>query len=193
MITRKTFVGATLLLALAAFGVSMAMSWQMNANPQHLSAAAWKTTFSSAPEMIRGVDAVVLAQAVATKPSRVAASEDGSDSLPFEVTEFTVLRGLKGVAAGEAVAVERAGGSDEKGSPVYLDADGGDFEVGRTYLLFLNRQEEGPYYYQVNPAGRYSVEAGRLKAAVEPSGDVESSFHGRTTREALRLVRSVQE
>ncbi|HET9866057.1 MAG TPA: hypothetical protein VFQ06_02100, partial [Nitrospira sp.] len=84
--------------------------------------------------------------------------------------------------------VERAGGVDPEGNPVHLNADGGDFELGNSYLLFLKRQEDGPYYYQVNDQGRYQVEGGRLKG-VDKDDEVSAKFHDRTLEEGIRIVK----
>jgi hypothetical protein len=96
---------------------------------------------------------------------------------------------VKGTTDGASIHVERAGGSDETGARNFIDADGGDFEAGRTYLLFLNRQEDGPYFYQVNDEGRFEVAAGRLRA-VAPDGRAAAPLHGRSVAEALRLLRA---
>jgi hypothetical protein len=86
------------------------------------------------------------------------------------------------------VYVERAGGVDHEGNQVYLDADGGDFEVGNSYLLFLKQQEDGPYFYQVNDQGRYHVEGGRLKG-VDKDDEVSMMLHDRPVEEGLRMVK----
>ncbi len=190
MITRKTFT--TLTLALAALGLagSAYLGWQAHAAkaaPVTLSHAAWKVRFDAPSDLARGVDAVVLATAVSERPGRVAFSENGEDSLPFEEVTFEVVRGFKGARNGEQVVVERAGGIDYEGNNVLLDADGGPFETGSTYLLFLMHQEDGPFYYQVNDQGRFLVEDDRL-VAVSEGDDVASFFHGKPLAEGMRAI-----
>lgn len=85
----------------------------------------------------------MLGRAIDKQPGRIAYSANGEDALPFEVVAFQVLNGLKGKNGDGVVYVERAGGVDPEGNPVHLNADGGDFELGNTYLLFLKRQEDG--------------------------------------------------
>ena len=130
----------------------------------------------------------MLGQAIDRQPGRIAYSSNGEDALPFEVVSFRVVDKIKGKKSDGIVYVERAGGVDPEGNQVYLDADGGDFEVGNSYLLFLKQQEDGPYYYQVNDQGRYQVEGGRLKG-VDTDDEVSVVLHGRALEEGLRMVK----
>lgn len=190
MITRKTFM--TLTLAIAALGLagSATVGWYLHAAkaaPVKLSHAAWKVKFEAPSELARGVDVVVLGTAVSARPGRIAFSANGEDNLPFEEVTFQVVRGMKGIKGGETVVVERAGGIDYEGHNVLLDADGGPFEIGSTYLLFLQRQEEGSFYYQVNDQGRYKVEGDRL-LATSPEDPVGGFFHGKSFAEGIDLI-----
>lgn len=187
MITRKLFLAGAAVAGAIGLAASLAAGHLAWHGTQPASYAAWKNTFGSTRAMARGVDVVALVRAGATSEGRVAVSEDGSDTLPFETTTFTVERGVKGASAGDVLVVERAGGSGPDGAPVYIDADGGGFEPGARYLLFLNRQEEGPYHYQVNDEGRFSVEAGRLRA-VNAGGAAAASLHGRGVDEAMAAL-----
>lgn len=189
--TRKTFWIGTIIVALCGLSVSAAIGLRHTDAPQpaeHFSAAAWKEKYRTTDELIRRVDGIVLAQAVAATPGRVAYSANGEDALPFEVVEFRVVDGIKNFKTGDQVFVERAGGTDSEGNRRILNFDGGDFELGNTYLLFLKRQEEGPYYYQVNDQGRFQVEGGSLKA-VTPDDEVTAPLHGRGVREAVATVK----
>ena len=190
MITRRTLMAVA--LAVAALGVagSAVLGWSLHggaAAPSSYSHAAWKVKFEAPSELPRGVDVVVLGTAISTRPGRIAFSENGEDSLPFEEVTFEIVRGMKGYKKGERVVVERAGGIDYEGHNVLLDADGGPFEIGTTYLLFLKRQEDGPYFYQVNDQGRYKVERGRLIAA-NPEDEVAGFFDGRSLEEGAALI-----
>lgn len=152
----------------------------------HRTVASWKETFGSPQGLARGVDAVVLATAAEALPGRTATSENGEDSLSFELVEFEVVRGLKGVKAGERITLERAA---ETESGHFLDMDGGPFEIGQTYLLFLQRQEDGGYFYQVNHQGRFRVANDRLLSA-DPEDPVAARFHRRPVTQGLELVRA---
>jgi hypothetical protein len=187
--TRKTFWTYTVIVALCGLSVSAAVSWKRHQEQpgRQLSSAAWKEKYRSTDELARRVDAIVLAEAVSVSPGRVAFSEGGEDALPFEVVQFRVTDGIKGFKSGDQVLIERAGGTDNEGHAVHVDIDGGEFEVGATYLLFLKRQEEGPYYYQVNDQGRFQVEGGRLRAVTDD--EVTAELRGRPVREVVEAVK----
>jgi hypothetical protein len=190
MITRTRFIGVT--LALAALGLAGAsfVGWTLHgalAEPVHLSQAAWKEKFSAPSELARGVDVIAVARAVQARPGRIATSDTGEDSLPFEEVIFEVQRGVKGVAEGASLVVERAGGVDLEGTSILLDADGGPFTIGETYLLFLKHQEEGSYFYQVNDQGRFAVRGSHLDA-VSPEDSVAGFLHGREVEGTLRML-----
>lgn len=175
------------LTALVAFSASMAAGWFAHQQAPRRSAAAWKQTFNSLEGMTAGVDAIAVVRVTAVTPGRVAFSGDGGDALPFELVQTTVVQGIKGVGQGDAVTIERAGGTAPDGAAVQLDIDGGEFEEGGTYLMFLKKQEDGPYFYQVNDEGRFRSEGGRLRA-VRPDGDVAGVLHGRALGEAIALI-----
>jgi hypothetical protein len=101
--------------------------------------------------------------------------------------EFSVVQGLKGMATSEQFLLERVGGIDAQGDSVQVDMDGGAFQSGDTYLLFLKRQEEGRYYFQVNDQGRFNIVRGRLRA-VNPLDAVAAAFHGRSVEEGITLM-----
>jgi hypothetical protein len=198
----KHFLLGTILAAVVGLSVSAMIGWQnhetveqarseesCNTNKQN-SAAVWKEVYSSPDQMIVGVDAIVLAEAVSVVPSRVARSENSEDELPFELVTFRVSNLIKGAKSEELVYVERAGGLDSNGQAINLDLDGGNFEIGKYYLLFLKQQEEGPYFYQVNDQGRYDVVGDKLKAVGNDETDkVKDSFKNKTVGEGLRMVK----
>jgi hypothetical protein len=188
--TRRTFWTYTLIIAICGLSVSAAFGWRHHGQPpqQPRVSAHWKEHFDGIGQMVKASDAVVLARADSVAPGRVAFSSNNEDSLAFEVVNFTVLRGMKGERTGETVSVERVS-STQDGTVAYFNFDGGDFEVGGTYLLFLKKQEDGgPYYYQVNDQGRFHEEGGRLVAA-SPDDPVAAQLHGRQVSEGLDLVR----
>ena len=188
--TRRTFWTYTLIIALCGLSSAAALGWRHHQQPKRdaRTSAHWKEHFQGIGQMVAASDAVVLVRADSVAPGRVAYSSNGEDSLAFEVVNFTVLRGMKGERTGSTVSVERV--SSMQGDTVaYFNFDGGDFEVGGTYLLFLKKQEDGgPFYYQVNDQGRFHEEGGRLVAA-SPGDPVAGALHGRSTADALGMLR----
>lgn len=191
---RRNFFILTILVALCGLSVSALFGLKQHQNEKaqmpsrSKSAAVWKEVYKNPDEMIKSVDSIVLGQAIDRQPGRIAYSANGEDVLPFEVVAFRVVNNIKGKKGDGIIYVERAGGVDNEGNQVYLDADGGDFEIGNSYLLFLKQQEDGPYYYQVNDQGRYQVEGGRLKG-VNKDDEVSLLFHDRSLEEGIRMVK----
>jgi len=195
---RKNFLVLTILVALCGLSVSAMLGLKQHHDEKAQqpsrtrSAAVWKEVYKNPDEMVKSVDTIVLAQAIDRQPGRIAYSPNGEDVLPFEVVSFRVVDNIKGKKGDGIIYVERAGGVDPEGKSVYLDADGGDFEVGNSYLLFLKHQEDGPYYYQVNDQGRYQVEGGRLKG-VNKDDEVSVTFQDRPVEEGLRMVKEIKD
>lgn len=181
MISRKAFWSIALAVAVVGAGTGVLVGNAFAPNPP--AHAAWKDVFEAPSELARGVDSIVLAKAVGVEPGRIAYSSDGKDFLSYQVYEFEVVRGVKGIATGERVFVERAGGPG-----IVLDVDGGNYEMGATYLLFLNKQDDGPYHFQVNHQGRYLVSDNRLYG-IDPNDSVSEFFEGKPVSEGLSLVR----
>lgn len=184
MISRKLFWSLTLVLAVFGFTAG-SLAGHEEAPLIRGSEAVWKEVFQTPSEMVRNVDSIVLARMIEARPGRVAGSAGAE--LPFEVVEFEVVRGFKGAAAGQRLFLERAGGPG-----VSLEFDGGAFEPGGGYLLFLRQQEDGPYFYQVNHQGRFLVVDGRLRASA-PHDKVAAFFEGRPVRQGLGFVRQTLE
>ncbi len=89
---------------------------------------------------------------------------------------------------------EKQAATTSEGRSVEIDFDGGDFEIGKSYLLFLKQQEEGPYFYQVNDQGRYNVVGEELKAVGGDETDsVKDFFKNKNVREAIRAVKENKE
>lgn len=202
----KSFLFVTILVAVSGLSISAAIGWQTRQigeqaqqtdesceTAKRRSAAVWKEVYQTPDQLIARVDTIVLAEAVSVAPSRTAFSANGEDELPFELVTFRVSNPLKGAKADEFIYVERAGGVTEKGRKVNIDFDGGDFEIGNSYLLFLKRQEEGPYFYQVNDQGRYKVVGDELKGVFDDNDSVKSFFKGKAVDEGLRLVKEKSE
>ncbi len=198
----KHFLLGTIIAAVVGVSVSAMISWQSHQSVEQArgeeacntnkpnSAAVWKEVYSTPDQLIAGVDSIVLAEAVSVAPSRVAYSDNSRDALPFELVAFRVSNPVKGAKSEQLVYVERAGGLDAKGQPIIIDMDGGSFEIGKSYLLFLKQQEEGPYFYQVNDQGRYEVVGDELKAVGNDETDsVKNFFKNKTVGEGMRMVK----
>ncbi|MCA1565999.1 MAG: hypothetical protein LC803_10255 [Acidobacteria bacterium] len=188
--TRKSFWTYTLIIALCGLSVSAVFGWRHHQQPRNepYTAASWKEHFKDAKALVKSADAVVLARVESIAPGRTAYSSNGDDSLSFEVVNFTVVDGLKGAKDGSSIAIERVS-SNQDGTVAYFNFDGGSFEAGGTYLLFLKKQEDGgPYYYQINDQGRFHEEGGHLRA-VAPEDDVAALFNGRTVAEGVAIVK----
>lgn len=170
----KLFWAVSLVLAVAGFtGGSLISHETATAAGQ----AVWKEVYASPAEMAARVDAIALARVTGTRQGRVVWSENGEDALPFQIVELEVLQGIKGTAKAERISLERVGGTAPDGRALDLSYDGGAFEPGATYLLFLKKQEDGPHFYQVNHQGRYLVAGDRLWAA-DPEDSVTKAFEG---------------
>ena len=186
MRSNKLFWIVSLVLAVAGFTGGSLVSHETSTEAGK---AVWKEVYKSPAEMAARVDASVLARVTATRPGRVVWSENGEDALPFQIVELDVLRGIKGTAKAERIFLERVGGMAPDGRAVDLSYDGGAFEHGATYLLFLKKQEDGPYYYQVNHQGRYLVAGDRLWAA-DPEDSVAKAFEGAPVSRVIGELRS---
>lgn len=184
MISRKLFWSLTLVLAV--FGFTAGSLVGHDEAPVRNSEAVWKEVFRTPSEMIRNVDAIVLARVAEARPGRVAGPSKAGDALVFDRVELDVLRGFKRAASEERVFVERVGGSAAR-----LEFDGGPFEPGATYLLFLRKQGNG-VYHQVNHQGRFLVVNDRLWASA-PEDRVARAFEGRQVGQGLGFIRKTLE
>jgi hypothetical protein len=192
MRSRKLYWSLTLVLAILGFSFGSLAGGKLDAHSDvdavELSTrAVWREVYQTPGQMAARADAVVLARVAGVQPGRTAFSANGEDALPFQIVELDVVRAFKGARTGERISLERAGGTAPDGRAVNLDFDGGAFEAGATYLLFLKRQEGGVHFYQVNHQGRYLLAEGRLWA-VDPDDVVAKAFEGRPAPQGLRLV-----
>lgn len=190
MRTRKTFW--TITAAVAVFGLTFGAwaGFELAHQPRPLTATAWAVEYEGPQAMARGVDTIVIAKPLSVSPGRVATSANGEDHLPFEIVELEVVSALKGAARGETLLLERVGGDDPTGHSVYLDADGGPLALGQQYLLFLKRQPDSPYFFQVNDQARYAVTDGQLvpPERVDPDDPVVERLSGLSLSQANDLL-----
>jgi hypothetical protein len=191
MITPKRFTLVSVALAAVGFSSAAYVTWQVR-DPGVRSRAAWAFEAEGLGELVRHADAVVLARATETIPTRIAMSDLGDDALPYEATSFVVERSLYGPAVGETLWVERAGGLDPiELVEVVIDADGGAFEAGSTYLLFLKQQTPDGFYYQINDQSRYVVHGDRVLSFAGTEEDpVVEGLHGQRLANVLRIIES---
>jgi hypothetical protein len=187
MISRKKFLLGTVAVVALGLMAGVVIGDRIVHKTKHYAEAAWVDVFDTPRALARGVDTIVLAQALETRPGRTALSANGEDIMPFQVTEFEVVHALRGASDYDHLVVERAGGVTPDGRTVVVDADGGEFETGRIYLLFLNQQEQGDYYFQVNHQGRFVAEGDHLLAA-SPEDNVAAALHGETVEQAVARV-----
>lgn len=187
MISRKKFLFGTVAVVALGLVAGVAIGDRLVHPTKHYADAAWVDVFDTPKALARGVDTIVLAQALETRPGRTAVSDNGEDVLPFQVTELEVVHAVRGASEGDRVLVERAGGVTPDGRTVVIDADGGPFEEGRLYLLFLNRQKGGEHYFQVSDQGRYTARQDHLMA-VSPDDPVAAAFHGETIEQGVAKV-----
>lgn len=182
----RAFWTITVGVALLSFSGSALVTFkaqQFKAQHRRPSSASWVEIFKAPRDMARAVDAIAVARAVDVEPGRLVYSPNGKVAVPFEVVTFEVVTPLKGVEPGESLSVERVA----SGSAGVFDADGGPYEKGSLYLLFLREQKNGPYFYLVNDEGRYEVVKGRLRRTAT-QGDVAAFFHGRHLADAATWV-----
>ena len=85
--------------------------------------------------------------------------------------------------------LERTGGLDPAtGTYLNVDADGGAYDTGSVYLLFLKEQPGTGYYFLINDQARYEVLDGHLEA-IEETGAVAEVLLGLSLGEAIDAIR----
>ncbi len=186
----KTTTKKTALLTLAAFAVGLAVSYSsapatferfFSKTTVH---AMWKDHFTSLGDLRDSVDAIVVGEVVAIDEGRVVPYADGDKQLRFTDVTVRPHQSVKGRPAAE-ITVEVTGDFLGRQEVVFEGVPG--FELGETYLLFLNEQEETGSYYVVNNQGGFLVRRGRLEAA-DPDDELAAELHGRQIAAAVRMI-----
>lgn len=147
--------------------------------------AEWVRSFSSADDLIAGVDLVVVATAGTPEPGRIVARRGGAPPLRFEfvplvVNEILRARPPVGAKVGDTIRLDRLGDAISlKGVRTVSDYDLGPLVPGKTYVLFLDRQPAPPFaFIQVTDEARYELDRdGALVSSAD--GQVAESFKGR--------------
>lgn len=147
--------------------------------------ARWVYSTDSATALAEYVDAIVVARHSGTRAAGVARSANGRSGLEFDNDDFKIERVIKGDLAAGMVTVQRARRSIT--GRRLLDHDGGLYQRGGRYLLFLKRQPNAETFYLVNDQGRYAVGAdGRLQSMAD--GGVAASIRGTTVEQAAANI-----
>jgi hypothetical protein len=182
------------LTAALVMGVAtaLAVGQFMTSKPATITAKAqWKNVYRTQSGLVAGADLIVLAEHASAEPGRIVGFDE--DALPFTNNTFKVERILKGDYEGSELVVEQTGGVMANGTVFSVD-DGGPYEIGGRYLLFLNSNEKGAFYV-INHQARYNVRGDELEG-VDPTDSVVASFHrakfteaGETIRERAKLFK----
>lgn len=186
----KTTTCKIVLLTAAAFALGLAVSYASSPAVIELFFshktihAMWKDHFTNFGDLVRDVDAIVVGEVVAIDEGRQVPYGDGAKVLRFTNVTLRADKSVKG-RLGEEITVEVTG--DYLGRQEVVFAGVPAFELGETYLLFLNQQEETDLYYVVNNQGGYRFDKGRLEAA-DPEDELAAQLHGQKTGAALRLL-----
>jgi len=184
---KSTFSLAAAAIVLLALASEQAVTRTFDASPappRHL--AVWAYHPEDPAQMARDVDAVAVATMVDVRPGRVVYASNDLGNVSFELDEFVVEQSVKGPGAGEALTVERTGGQPGELIPDY---DGGGYDKGRRYLLFLRKQSSTPLYYLVHPQGRYVVgDDGLVTTTAE--GPVAALLSGQPLKDVIALLQA---
>jgi len=169
-----------------AFGLASSWAFTRLFSPPQVRAvaghAAWVFKTDDLGAMARYADAVIVGTLQARYPGRTAYSSTGEAALDFELNDFLVAEppmksdGLLGGIA----TVERLKGRS---------FDGGDFNIGARYLLFLKKQPDANIYIVVNDEGRFLV-GPRSRLYSGALGQVAGALRGRSLNDARALIRT---
>lgn len=144
--------------------------------------AAWVFKTDDLGAMVRYADAVLVGTLQGRHPGRTAYSSTGEVALDFELNDFLVTEPpIKSDAyVGGIATVERLRGRS---------FDGGDFQIGARYLLFLKKQPDTSIYIVVNDEARFLVgPRSRLDSAAP--GEVAATLRGKSLNDARSLIRA---
>jgi hypothetical protein len=113
------------------------------------------------------------------------------------VTDFqiTVQDAMKGVLApGQSIRVRTSGGRVDFGNGKYAEVKMPDFwkypEVGKLYVLFLDRRNDGSFVLRGGPQGLFEVTSERtIKAQVRPEDKLMQNYNDKTLVSFLDEIR----
>jgi hypothetical protein len=104
--------------------------------------------------------------------------------IPTQIITFEITKKLKGVKVGTQVKVFKTGDSS------FRIADDPAYEVGKEYMLFLQKRPGTDDYLVVAPAGRYSVINNKLQAVTKQG--LGAKLNGLSVQSIDQQVQSVQ-
>jgi len=183
-ITNLTLAGLSLAAGVAG-AVVAAPLFHHHQEPAGRLTAMWANDYATLSEMTNDADAVVLGRVTQTVPGRTVEFADGRPALPFTFVDVEVTQVLSGEAPA-FVTIEQTGGSF-LGKEIFFEDDGGAYQAGDEVLLFLQEQEGTGLYLVPHPAGRFSVESGRLLAAL-PDHPAAQALDYRSVKLARSLI-----
>ena len=135
--------------------------------------AQWKDVYRTPGGLVAGADLIVIADHMKAEPGRVVG--EGEDATPFTNNTFVVESILKGVHEDLTLMLEQTGGIAADGQ-VFNINDGGPYEPGSRYLLFLKSRGDGSYYL-ISYQARYRIDEGEVLEGVDPTDRVVSRLH----------------
>lgn len=135
--------------------------------------AQWKDVYKTTGGLVAGADLIAIAYHDSAEPGRVVG--EGEDATPFTNNTFVVESILKGVHGELTLMLEQTGGIAADGQLFSID-DGGPYEKGGRYLLFLKSSGDGSYYL-ISHQARYRIE-GDVLEGLDPTDQVVSQLHG---------------
>ncbi|MFC7441809.1 hypothetical protein [Laceyella putida] len=104
--------------------------------------------------------------------------------IPTQIITFEITKSMKGLKAGQQVKVFKTGDNN------FRIAEDPSYEVGKDYLLFLQKRPGNDQYLVVAPEGRYSVVSGKLEAAT--SKKLGKKYKGFTTQSMIQEIQSAK-
>ncbi|MBI2840398.1 MAG: hypothetical protein HYX75_18935 [Acidobacteria bacterium] len=147
--------------------------------------AMWKDVYRTPTGLVAGADVIALARHESAVPGRIVGR--GRDATPFTNNRFAIESVIKGNLTGRSIVVEQTGGRLPDGAIMDID-DGGPYEIGTRYLLFLKEGEDGMYFL-INHQARYALRGEALEG-VDPTDEVIASFHGANADLAVEDIRT---
>ncbi|MBI3650409.1 MAG: hypothetical protein HY231_05110 [Acidobacteria bacterium] len=148
--------------------------------------AQWKDVYRTPGGLVAGADLIVIADHLAAEPGRVVG--EGEDATLFTNNTFAIESILKGVHEEVTLMLEQTGGVTANGQ-VFNINDGGAYEPGGRYLLFLKSKGDGSYYL-ISHQARYRIEDGEVLEGVDPTDRVVARLHKQPLDRGRSLIQN---
>ena len=181
----KRFVLMTLALA-AGIGTAVSVGRMLTPATKNIQARAqWADVYKTPGGLVSGADLIVIAEHIGAEPGVLLG--EGIHATPMTNNYFAVHSTMKGEFSGDELLVEQTGGVFGNGITLNIN-DGGPYDSGAMYLLFLKNQGNGVYYV-INHQARYQLDEQNDKLiGVDPTDPVVAVLHGRTINRGLEGV-----